>query len=130
MGLAAIRPLKRLDSNTKPVLVFVAVGLAAIRPLKHYCAQNYGAQLNVAVGLAAIRPLKPLISLFFLLTLFRVAVGLAAIRPLKLSSLWFSTTISSGCSGFGRYQAVETVYLDAVTASNAALQWVWPLSGR
>jgi len=38
-----------------------------------------------------------------------VAVGLAAIRPLKLENDILKNTMDFGCSGFGRYQAVETV---------------------
>ncbi len=39
-------------------------------------------------------------------------MGLAAIRPLKLlNGLPFATS-SACCSGFGRYQAVETIWAD------------------
>ena len=62
------------------------MGLAAIRPLKL-------ARTAINVGMA-----KP-----------QVAVGLAAIRPLKLVRRELSVNEAVSCSGFGRYQAVETI---------------------
>ncbi len=85
----------------------VAVGLAAIRPLKLMGVDHITINVLVAVGLAAIRPLK-LFQPEQLVEPPLVAVGLAAIRPLKLFFVALFFQIACGCSGFGRYQAVET----------------------
>ncbi len=59
-----------------------------------------------------------------------VAVGLAAIRPLKQRARTVFLVNGVRCSGFGRYQAVETPLLGQMSQSLQPLQWVWPLSGR
>ena len=86
----------------------VAVGLAAIRPLKPYCPHSGAtASILVAVGLAAIRPLKRYRAIIINFD-WTVAVGLAAIRPLKQYGPACHIVLRRSCSGFGRYQAVET----------------------
>ena len=59
------------------------------------------------MGLAAIRPLKRDFDSARSIDVESVAVGLAAIRPLKPSRAIDCERYES-CSGFGRYQAVET----------------------
>ncbi len=48
-----------------------------------------------------------------------------------LASPYTTSTLERGsCSGFGRYQAVETRMGDFTGHPQLWLQWVWPLSGR
>ncbi len=63
------------------------------------------------MGLAAIRPLKHPWQFQWSLVRFQVAVGLAAIRPLKLVQGSVFNQPVDRCSGFGRYQAVETCFI-------------------
>ncbi len=87
------------------------------------------------MGLAAIRPLKHLYEVTDV-KWFRVAVGLAAIRPLKQVQKDLCNEKYLSCSGFGRYQAVETIQdaflmcrRDAVAVGLAAIRPLKLLSG-
>ncbi len=71
--------------------------------------QQFVDGVQVAVGLAAIRPLKPAMANNNQ-KLLLVAVGLAAIRPLKQFGVFSKPVPPYRCSGFGRYQAVETPF--------------------
>ncbi len=82
-GFGRYQAVETRKRNTRKLSNKVAVGLAAIRPLKLQELESPSIPLVVAVGLAAIRPLK---------------------RYLDARTV----PVPNGCSGFGRYQAVET----------------------